>query len=161
MSLFFDAFEHSNLQHVLLNMLCFAICGLYLERKTGSLGILGLVIFSAFISGIACTCNNLSVGSHGFSGVNYFLYAYIIFDFFFNLRKGKRDKTNNMLGIIVILFIYVAMCFSGGVTEFSFKFYPHDLMYNSGHYSSFLIGCVISLFKNIVEISAEKAVKKC
>ena len=156
---FFNAFSHANLQHVLLNMLCFAVCGIYLERKTGTLGILGFVVFSAYISGIAVTCNDLSVAWHGFSGVNFFLYAYIIFDFFFSFRKDKKNRTNIILGSIVLLFIYVAMCFSEGVSGFGFKIYPYDLIYNMGHYSSFLMGCAVSLFKNIVEISAKKSVK--
>lgn len=37
-------FSHANWQHTLLNMLCFLVAGLYLERKTGSLGLLGLVL---------------------------------------------------------------------------------------------------------------------
>ena len=157
---FLNAFSHANLQHVLLNMLCFSVCGIYLERKTGTFGIFGLVIFSAFISGIAVTCNDLSVSWHGFSGVNYFLYAYIIFDFLFCLKKEKKNKSNIILGSIVLLFIYVAMCFSEGVSGFGFKIYPYDLIYNMGHYSSFLIGCVMALFKNIVEITAEKSTKR-
>jgi len=155
---FFNAFSHANLQHVLLNMLCFAFCGLYLERKTGTLGMIGFVIFSAYISSIASTCNDLSVAWHGFSGVNYFLYAYIIFDFFFSLRKSKRNKTNIILGSIVLLFIYVAMCFSEGVSGFGFEVYPYDLIYNSGHYTGFLAGIMVSIFKNIISITAEKSI---
>lgn len=156
---FFNAFSHYSLQHVLLNMSCFAICGIYLERKTGTLGILGFVIFSAFISGITVTCNDLSVSWDGFSVVNFFLYAYIVFDFLFSFRKEKRNKTNIILGSIVLLFIYVAMCFCGGVTDICFKIYPYSLIYNMGHYSGFLTGCVIALFKNIIEIRVEKSVK--
>ena len=37
---FLNNFSHANWQHVLLNMLCFFVAGLYLERKTGSLGLL-------------------------------------------------------------------------------------------------------------------------
>ena len=156
---FFNAFSHANLQHVLLNMLSFSFCGIYLERKTGTLGLLGFVIFGAYVSGMAVTCNNLSVFWHGFSCVNYFLFANVIFDFFFSLRKEKRDKTNIILGSIVLVLIYVAMCFCGGVSGFEFKIYPYDLIYNMGHYSSFLIGCIIALFKNIVELTVEKSVK--
>lgn len=157
---FLNSFSHANLQHVLLNMLCFAVCGIYLERKNGTLGLLGFVVFGAFISGIATTCNSLDVWWHGFSGVNYFLYAYIIFDFFFSLRKEKKNKTNIILGSIVLLLMYVAMCFCGGTSSFEFQIYPYDLIHNMGHYSSFLIGCVIALFKNIVEITAEKSVNR-
>ena len=70
-----------------------------------------------------------------------------------------KNRTNIILGSIVLVFIYVAMCFCEGVSGFGFKLYPYDLIYNMGHYSSFFIGCVISLFKNIVEMTIERSVK--
>ena len=131
---FLNAFSHSNWQHVLLNMLSFTLCGIYLERKMGTFGILGLVAFGAYVSGVAITANDLSVFWHGFSGVNYFLYAYVLFDYVFSFSKHKRNTTNIILGAIVLAFIYVAMCFNGGVEAIKFEIYPHDLMYNCAHY---------------------------
>ena len=157
---FLNAFSHANLQHVLLNMLAFAVCGLYLERKTGTLGLCGLIFFGAYVSGVAVTANNLGVFWHGFSGVNYFLFAYIIFDYIFSFRKHKRNKTNIILGAIVLFLIYIATCFCGSVNEIDFTVYPYDLMHNCAHYSAFLIGCVISLFKHVVETSAARAAKR-
>lgn len=157
---FFSSFSHANWQHVLLNMLCFAACGLYLERKAGTFGILGIVLFGAYASGVAITANYLSCAWLGFSGVNYFLYAYILFDFIFCLKKEKRNKTNTILGAVILFLIYVAMCFNGGVEGFGFELYPYDLIYNCGHYCGFLMGCAIALFKNIIEITVEKSVKR-
>lgn len=157
---FFNSFSHANWQHVLLNMLCFAVCGFYLERKTGSLGMVGLVLFGAYVSSVAITGNDLSVAWHGFSGVNYFLYAYVILDFLFSFAKTKRNKTNIIIGAILIVLIYVAMCFSGGVSGFEFKLYPYDLLHNCGHYCGFLMGFAIGLFKNIIELSAKHSAKQ-
>lgn len=149
---FLNSFSHSGWQHVLLNMLCFAGVGLYLERKTGSFGILMLVIVSAFFSSTAVTANYLSIGWHGFSGVNYFLYAYILIDYIFSFQKAKRNITNIILGAIILVLIYLAMCFNGGTNEFSFAWYPYDLTYNLGHYSSFLAGLIFALTIKIVQI---------
>ena len=152
---FLNAFSHANWQHVLLNMLCFAIVGLYVERKIGTFGIVGFVVFSAYVCGVAVTANDLSVGWHGFSGVNYFLYAYVILDYVFSFRKSKRNLINTVLGASVIAVIYVAMCFCSGVSGFEFEFYPYDLMHNMGHYSAFLMGIAIGLFKNLLELITE------
>ena len=46
--------SHGTWQHALLNMLCFFIAGLYLERKTGSLDLLGLVLSLAVLQGCVC-----------------------------------------------------------------------------------------------------------
>ena len=155
---FLNCFSHANWQHVLLNMLCFAGCGLYLERKTGSFGILGVVFVGAFLSSVATTANDLSIYWHGFSGVNYFLYACIIIDYIFSFRKEKRSKTNIILGAIVLALIYLAMCFCEGVSGFGFAPYPYDLINNMGHYTGFLMGLVVSLTFNIAEIVKKHSV---
>ena len=80
---FFNSFSHANVQHVCLNMLCFFVAGVYLERKYGSLSVLLTVIVAAYLSSVAMTANNVSVNYVGYSGVNYFLYAYIIVDYIF------------------------------------------------------------------------------
>lgn len=51
---FLNNFSHGTWQHALLNMLCFFIAGLYLERKTGSLGLSGLVLSLAVLQGCVC-----------------------------------------------------------------------------------------------------------
>ena len=45
---FLSAFEHSNLQHCLLNSLCFLIAGSYVERKIGTVNLLILILSLAF-----------------------------------------------------------------------------------------------------------------
>ncbi len=60
---FLNNFSHSNLQHVLLNMLCFFVAGLYLERKTGSLGLLGLVLSIAILQGCVCAAADGDISS--------------------------------------------------------------------------------------------------
>lgn len=153
---FFSAFGHINWQHVLLNMLCFGVAGLYLERKKGSLGLIIYVILGAYFSGIACVTNNLSVSGIGFSGVNYFNYAVIIIDYLFSFRHELRNKTNIILGGIVVAFIYLAMCFNGETTGFSFELYPYDLMTNIAHYSGFVVGLILALIIQTTRLLASR-----
>ncbi len=147
---FLNAFSHSDWEHVLLNMLCFAFVGLYFERKMGTFGLLGFVIVGAYFSGIAVATNNLSVNYHGFSGVNYLCYAYVIVDYIFSFQKDRRNKTNTILGALVLVAIYVSMCFSDSLRAFPFTYYPIDLITNLGHGSSFVVGLVLAL---IIQIS--------
>lgn len=155
---FLSAFFHSTWQHVLLNMLCFFVAGLYLERKKGTLGLILFIAFSAYIAEVAIQGNDLSVHSVGFSGVNYFIYATIIIDYIFSFQKHRKNKMNTILGSVEIALIYVAMCFSGGSTSVSFAVYPYDLLHNMGHYTSFLAGIIVGLFVEITKFLTRKSI---
>ena len=156
----FDAFAHADWQHVLLNMLCFFICGLYLERKMGSLSLLGLVLAMTFFTSCAIAANFGGDAGPGFSGVNFGLYAYILVDYLFVFRKRTRTKFNMIAGAVMLALIYFAMCYNGDDVHFGYKWYPHDLLYNMGHYSSALVGLVLGLFVQIVRVIAEKEQKR-
>lgn len=142
------SYTHSNWQHCLLNMLCFFIAGLYLERKKGSLKfLLFMVIMSLFTSFASCT-NNISLGAKGFSGVNYGLYGYIIVEYIFVLcQKEKRNLFNIIFGAVVLALIYFAMCFSGGTSRVTFEWYPYDLLHNLGHASGFVTGLIFGIYE--------------
>ncbi|MDE6676109.1 MAG: rhomboid family intramembrane serine protease, partial [Clostridia bacterium] len=143
---FLSAFSHFNWQHVLLNMLCFLICGIYLERKIGSLYMLLLVLCFAFFGSCAIAANHNSINSYGYSGVNYAFYAYILIDYLFSVcRKSTRNKMNVISGGVMLALIYFAMCFCGGTSTVSFKWYPYDLLHNLGHYTSYLVGLIIGV----------------
>ena len=54
------SYMHSNWQHCLLNMLCFSVAGVYIERKKGSLGMLLLVFTMSLFTAFATAANYLS-----------------------------------------------------------------------------------------------------
>ncbi|MCH5148474.1 MAG: rhomboid family intramembrane serine protease [Clostridiales bacterium] len=141
----FGSFDHVNWQHILLNMLCFLFCGIYMERKQGTLIWIPFVLITCILSRMA---NMLVlqfnwIFSYGFSSCNYALYAVIILDIIFNFAKIIKLKFETIWSIIFLLLIYFAMCFNGGTSTVSFVIYPYDFIYNSWHWSGFLTGILI------------------
>lgn len=157
---FLNNFSHGTWQHALLNMLCFFIAGLYLERKTGSLGLSGLVLSLAVLQGCVCAAAKGDLGFYGFSGVNYALYAYIAIDYLFSFTKSRRNKTDLIFGGIVLALIYLAMCFSGGTSEVSFAVYPYDLLHNLGHGTGFFCGAIVALLVQLPMAAARRSAKE-
>ena len=148
-----NSYTHANWQHCLLNMLCFFIAGLYLERKKGSLKfLLFMVVMSLFTAFATCT-NDISVWWHGFSAVNFGLYGYIIIEFIFVLlQKDKRYLFNVIAGVVILALIYFAMCFNGGTSQVSFVWYPYDLLHNLGHASGFVVGLVFGIYEQVCSL---------
>lgn len=143
---FVNVFVHASWQQVLLNMLCFAFCGIYIERKLGTFNFLLLVLGFAFLAGNITTAARNTVNHYGASGLVYMCYAYIILDYvvmFFD--KSQKNKTNIILGAIILVCIYLAMSFDENGMSIVFRAYPCGLFYNAAHYSSFLAGIVVSL----------------
>ena len=148
---FLNTFGHLDLSHILLNMVCFLIVGIYLERKIGSFKFALLILAFAFCTSMAITANNMSASWMGFSGVMYALYAYIIIDYFMLcFSKQKRNKLNLTLGGVLIVAIYIAMCFNSATR--SFNFYPVGLTNNLGHYSAMVAGIILTLVIKIAQI---------
>lgn len=144
-------YMHSGSQHCALNMLCFFVAGIYLERKTGSLRLLAFVMVMTAFTAFATTANYLSLNVVGFSGVNYGIYGFIITDYIFMLfQREKRSLFNIVSGAVVLALIYFAMCFNGGVSKVSFVPYPYDLTHNIGHASGFVTGLLFGLYEGIV-----------
>ena len=157
-----DSYLHSNWQHVLLNMLCFFIAGLYLERKMGSLKFfLFIIIMSLFTAFASCT-NDMSIGAIGFSAVNFGLYGYILLEYpFMFIQKENRYLFNIISGAVILALIYFAMCFCGGTAKVSFKWYPYDLLHNLGHASGFVVGLIFGLYEQLCPlISKNKSAPK-
>lgn len=143
------SYMHSNWQHCMLNMLCFFVAGIYLERKKGSLGMLLLVFTMSLFTAFATAANYLSLSPLGFSGVNYGLYGYIIIDYIFVLACTPRRYAFNVIsGAVVLCLIYLAMCFNGGTSTVSFVPYPYDLLHNIAHSSGFVTGIALGVFES-------------
>ena len=158
---FFNSIAHNNWQHTLLNMLCFLVAGLYLERKTGSLFLVGLVVVFGFLSGNATSAHGgrdplTNIDWVGFSVINFALYAYIIIEYIFSFQKHRKNRFNTIFGGIVCGLIYFACCFTGGYAGVGFTWYPYDLLYNFGHYTGFAVGIVIGLLVQLVQLKTRK-----
>ena len=148
-----NTYWHLTWQHVLLNMLCCLIAGLYLERKKGSLKFFLFVIIMSLFTAFATCTNDVSLGWTGFSAMNFGLYGYIIVEFIFVLlQKEKRYLFNLIAGGVIIALIYFAMCFSGGTARVTFEWYPYDLLHNLGHASGFVAGLLFGLYEQICHL---------
>ena len=149
---FVNSYTHSNWQHVLLNMLCFLIAGIYLERKKGSLPFLLFMLLMSLFTAFASGTNDISLGWYGFSGINYGLYGYIGIEYIFTLlQRRKRDIINIVAGAVMLGLIYFAMCFNGGTSSIGFEWYPYDLLHNLGHASGFVAGLVLGIVEQGTE----------
>ena len=157
---FRNGFFHSNWQHVLLNMLCFLICGAWLERRKGSLALILLVLVMNIVTGAFVGANHQSLSFHGYSGVNFGLYAYAIIDYCFLFRKPTRTKINVISGAVLMGLIYFASCFAGGTSSVTFRWYPYDFMHNMGHYSSFLAGVILGLTIQLVKLATVREIRE-
>lgn len=154
---FASAFMHLNWQHALLNMLCFLICGGWLERRKGTFPLLGLVFVMAWMTDTFAGANSLTTRTFGYSCANYGFYAYAILDYIFLLlRKEERTLPNVISGAVLIGLIYFAACFSGGTSDISFKWFPYDFMHNMGHYSGFFAGALLGATVQIAKLIARK-----
>lgn len=155
-----NSYSHLTWQHTLLNMLCFLIAGLYLERKKGSLKfLLFIFVISLFTAFASCT-NDISLNWKGFSCANYGLYGYIIIEYIFSLiYKCKRYLFNIIFGIIVLALIYFAMCFKGGTSSIGFAWYPYDLLHNLGHASGFVVGLFFGIYEQLCGIINKRKLK--
>ena len=140
---YLNCFCHLSWQHVILNMLCFLVCGIYYENKIGSLKFFLLIIALSFFTCCVISANNRSNGV-GFSGTNYALYGYIIVNYIYEIVNHRNNKAGDMiLGAIIVALIYIAMCFNGGTKNISFTWYPFDLINNLGHYTGLLSGVIM------------------
>ena len=152
---FLSAFDHLDLSHVVLNMVCFFVAGTYIERKVGTVNLLLMVLLFAFVGENIVGANHFGGWSIGFSCVNYALYAYILIDYLFMFRRETRSVGNIIYGLLVLILIYVAMCYAGGgIDPFDVKFelIPVDLLYNMGHYTGALTGLVMALALKITRL---------
>ncbi len=155
-----NTYWHLNWQHVLLNMLCFFIAGLYLERKKGSLKFFLLIIVMSLFTAFASCTNDISLDWTGFSGMNYGLYGYILIEYpLMFIQKKNRYLFNIISGAVILGLIYFAMCFCGGTSTVSFEWYPYDLLHNSGHASGFVVGLVFGLYEQICALISKSKKK--
>lgn len=143
---FLNIFGHKSWEHVLHNSLMLAVGGLYVERKTGTFSFLLLILGFSFIGGgMLSACAN-SFAWRGSSVVWFALWGYILVDYIFSFQKHKRNKTNIILGVIILFIEYIRSGFydkvGGGI---GWSLIPHQLVYNAGHYVGLIVGIIFAL----------------
>lgn len=149
-----NLYTHTSWAHVLRNMFAFAISAFYIERKIGSLNFLGVICLMSILS---APLVSMYVGLvwAGSSVIYFAVWGYVIIDYVFSLTKEKRNKTNLIIGGIVILSKYIGSCLTDDIVGTNILL-PIHLIYNAGHYFGFIIGIFISLVIQIVSIQIKK-----
>ena len=145
---FLNAFAHLNTTHVFFNVTGLFVCGLYLERKTGSIKLLIMILALVFFTSIVSVASTLNaVYWIGFSGVLYLLYAYVTVDYIFSFRFSKKHLKEVIFGTVVLLCIYIGMSFDGTL---SFVWYPYSLIFHEAHLAGFVAGLGLGVIVQIV-----------
>ena len=151
-----NLYTHVTWSHVLHNMLALAIGSFYIERKVGSFNTLLIYLGFTFL-GSAVT--GMAWGPHwyGNSVIWFALWGYVLIDYLFSLRKDVRNKTNIIVGAIVLVLEYFRSGFfdtsSGGI---GWGIAPYQLINNTGHYLGFIVGIILALIINITIIQVRK-----
>ena len=151
-----NSFTHNDWGHVLRNMLAFSISAFYIERKIGTFNFAGVVLLLSLFSS---TLTSMYAGLFwcGSSVVYFAVWGYVLIDFLFSFRKSVYNKTNTIIGAIVVALKYIGSCLynpEGGGVAISYE--PVQLIYNAGHYFGFLVGIVVCLIIQIVIVQIEK-----
>ena len=151
---FADAHLHGSWEHVLHNMLGYAISAFYIERKMGSVKFIGLNLF------ITAVC---AMSGAGCSVIWFFMIGYALIDYLFSFRKLYRNLANTITGGVVLALEYFRCCFydkSGG--GIGITYYPAQLLENYHHMNGFMVGVATALFVHILllTLSADYSLKE-
>ena len=155
------ALSHSDWNHVIGNAICLATAGFYLERRLGTFNFLLLNLFFMFICPALASHVWGDVHHHGYSGVIFALDLFIIIDFFFSLRKEKRNLTNTIIGILFMAQMYISSwCWKGSGGFLNITYYPWNLIHNTAHYTGALVGIMVGLGYQLIIMYANKKPKR-
>ena len=144
-SVMFAAFSHADWGHVLLNMLSFAFVGFYTERKYGTFGLLMFVLIFSFTAPAIASHIRGNIYHHGFSGINYAFYAFVLIDFILTFFDKNKKMSEIIVGIIIVVAIYVNISFTSVNDTLIFKAWPYDLVHNMAHYGGFFLGLIFGI----------------
>lgn len=146
-------FSFSSWSHLLYDILGLVICGFYLERKYGTLNFI-LLLMSLWLIDITTDLFPNLCASFASANEWFTLWGFTFIDFLFSFRKENRNITNIILSIIVLLLLYIRSGFydltSGGI---GFSLYPHQLLDFVSHFTSFVVGIIVSLIVNITKVN--------
>jgi rhomboid protease GluP len=147
-----SSFGHVSWEHVLMNMFAFLAIGLYLERRTGTIKLLALILLFAFFSaGLLAVVNNRADEGVGYSGVNYALIGYLLLDYFISLPKEIKNKNKFQLifGAIVVVGLTAGTFVNSDAPGIVFAPYPYNLVHNVAHYSGLFAGLLVGIYAAI------------
>ncbi len=151
--------RHSNIGHLIGNLISFVVVSVFLERHFGSIKYLGLILLGVIPSHLATFAFEEGWGGRGFSCINYYLYAIMFIVMIFNFKDYFIGKFRWIFPVIMIGLIILIMSWAGETQPFSefFRFsFVKDFYINKGHWPSFIIGIIMGLFANLYHFDIKK-----
>lgn len=64
---------------------------------------------------------------------------------YYSISKSKVQGKHTIFSKFFLKCTVAPILINGGTSSFSFSWYPYDMMYNLGHYTSYLTGLLIAL----------------
>ena len=133
---------HNSWHHVLLNMATFFFLGFYIERKEGTFKLLAIILVCSLVFATIPT---------GHSAMWAFLIGWMLINYLFSFKKDTRNKTNIIVGAVVLVLEIVRCCFydlpGGGI---AITYYPYQIITHLSHFRPFVWGLLVCL---LVELS--------
>ena len=154
---FARVFLHLSFSHILHNSIMIAVGGMFVERKIGTFKCLLLLLAFSFVGGAMTVAGAWSFSWRGSSIVWFALYGYILVDYLFSFQKDRRNKTNIILGAIVLVVEYIRSGFFDNVDgSIGWGIVPYQLIYNVGHYVGFIVGVIFALTVCLTRLEVSK-----
>lgn len=142
---------HNSWHHVLLNMLTFIFLGFYVERKDGTFKLLAIILFCSLL------CATIPTGH---SAIWAFMIGWVLIDYLFSFKKDTRNKTNIIVGAVVLVLEIFRCCFydlpGGGI---SITYYPYQIITHLGHFRPFIWGLLVCLLFELSKLIKLKQYK--
>ena len=129
---------------------------LYIERRIGTLATL-LLVLSIIFSVHFTMVQVVDMGADGSYMLSphilvYSLFGFVVFDFFWSLRKSVRNTPNVAFGLITIFCLYIVNSFVYTLSSIpEFMFYPYELFVLGWGTQLFMLG---GIFASIIHIAA-------
>lgn len=157
--------QNDSVANLIANILAFVVVSLLLERHFGTLKYFVLIVLSIPLSSVAVFAFSQSWIGAGFSSVNYFLYALMLWALIFNFKGYFCGKARWIFPVLILSVVCLFACWDGDYSKWpqvAVKFGCFtDLCENVSHWASMVMGAGVGLFAQIYALGKKvKAVKK-
>ena len=139
----FSWMQHVNEFHLYISIACLLVCGMFFERKFGTMGFITMFIVFGFVSSFA-TVAMVGKDFVGMDGLIFALYGFFIMVLLFNFKEHLNFR-ELPLTLVCLVFIVLTMFWSGNVETGIIGFFDFEkgvAIMQQGNIASFIIGAL-------------------